>query len=169
MVPPTEKTATLNFRTSDDVVEMLKQLAESAGMNMTEFVETVIRVQYRQAFPEKAHAYETAAERLERQLLSLTHTSRQAQYRAELDAAWEDEKPGSKVKAALRSMMATRGTFDVGCGSDRTIAVGAEEEALRCVRAYRQQPTRQTEEIALRELNALSNFYMTSPNRKRAK
>ena len=70
MAPSAEKTATLNFRVSEGVSEMLRQLAEDAGISMTDYVSTFIRTKYRQKFPKKAHAYETAHERLVREILS---------------------------------------------------------------------------------------------------
>jgi len=70
MTPTPEKTATLNFRVSEHVSEMLRQLAEDAGLSLTEYVTTFIRAQYKRTFPEKASAYETAAERFERQIIT---------------------------------------------------------------------------------------------------
>jgi hypothetical protein len=70
MTPPTaEKTATLNFRVSEDIPEMLRELAEDASVSMTDYVTALIRTSYRTRFPDKASRHETPLERLERQLL----------------------------------------------------------------------------------------------------
>jgi antitoxin component of RelBE/YafQ-DinJ toxin-antitoxin module len=70
MTPPSEKTSSLNFRVDAEVPEMLRQLAEQAGLSMTEYVVTFVRASYKVKFPTKAHAYETAAEKFERELLT---------------------------------------------------------------------------------------------------
>lgn len=169
MAPPAERSATLNFRTSEDVPVMLKELAESAGVSMTDYVVTLIRAQYKLAFPEKAHAFETPAERLERQMLSPQESRRQERYRAELDAARDHEDAGSKVGSALMSMMAARGAFDSFSGSDWTIAVEMEWEALKAVRHFQQERSKQTEAVAIRSVKTLTGFYLASPRQKGAK
>jgi hypothetical protein len=70
MAPPAEKTATLNFRVTEGVSEMLRQLAEDAGMSMTDYVATFIRAQFCQRFPKKARAYESPHERMMREIIS---------------------------------------------------------------------------------------------------
>jgi uncharacterized protein (DUF1778 family) len=75
MTPPKEKSATLNFRVDEHVPEMLKQLAELAGMSMTDYVTTFIRATYRAQFPDRANAFETPAERFARQIMSTTATT----------------------------------------------------------------------------------------------
>jgi hypothetical protein len=72
---PPEKTAALSFRVTDEIPEMLRELADDASVSMTDYVTALIRTAYRHRFPAKASAHETPIERLERQLFS--QTSRQ--------------------------------------------------------------------------------------------
>src|ERR1700733_12895251 len=151
MTPAGDKTTTLNFRVEAEVPEMLRQLAESAGLSMTEYVVKLIRAMHREEFPDRAREYETAAEKLDRQLLG----RRQDRYRAELDAAFEgSEAPGTPVHVALRRAARVRADFDNAVGSGRTIAVDAEWSALKAFRHFEQEASRKTEEAAARALQA---------------
>ena len=68
-VAPGAKVATLNFRVSNHVARMLRQLAAEADLSMTAYIETFVRASFKRRFPDRAREYETAAERFERQLL----------------------------------------------------------------------------------------------------
>jgi hypothetical protein len=79
MAPPSaEKTATLNFRVSPEIPDMLRQLAEVSDVTMTEYVTIVIRAAFTRRFPDAAAAYQTPAERLEREILVLGAPRQQA-------------------------------------------------------------------------------------------
>lgn len=156
-----EKGTTLNFRVSEDVAEMLRQLAEGAGLTMTDFVVTFVRATYKHKFPDKAHAYETPAERFEQEILSLGETRRQDRYRADLDKALREEVAGhGPLVAPLVHASKGRKRFDEVMGPvRRVLAVEAEWMALKAVRQFEQQASRQTEAAAIKAVIALAAFY----------
>jgi uncharacterized protein (DUF1778 family) len=68
---PSDKSARVNLRISEDEEKMLNDLAEAHGINTSEAVRLMIRTTYKLTFPDRAQKYETAAERFERQIMSL--------------------------------------------------------------------------------------------------
>ncbi|MGH7294135.1 MAG: hypothetical protein ACRELB_04350 [Polyangiaceae bacterium] len=158
MTPPYEKTATMNFRVGEDVPKMLGQLAEAAGLTKTDYITTVIRAAYKQRFPKKASAFETPAEQLERDLLA--QDPRQERYRRDLDAAFaEATGDDGPLVAPMNHALRARNRFDAIMGSERGVAVEAEWTALKAVRHFQQEASRQTEAAAVKAMLALAAYY----------